>query len=201
MKGLLLMWLRLATGAWIPTSARVEDGSIFGGVDNGCFLPSSAFGIHYYSSLGDFHGSTIIFDYQSAPTAASLAQGGRGSGHAAPGCSCRGGVGVLGGHGESLAASSISIPAAREAAVLARPRPGPVQSEPGTKPGRARVSSDSSSPQQVQFCRSQLLPYTMHLWFLWRSRANTASHMTREPRERPTVHWTMFADAPEAGSS
>lgn len=27
-----------ATGAWILTSACVEDGSIFGGVDNGCFV-------------------------------------------------------------------------------------------------------------------------------------------------------------------
>lgn len=65
----------------------------------------------------------------------SLAQGGRGQGHTAPDCSCRGGAGVLGRHRESLAASNISIPAAREAAVLARPRPGPDQSAPGTKPG------------------------------------------------------------------
>ena len=65
------------------------------------------------------------------------ARGGRGRGHAAPGCSCRRGAGVAGGPPGVAAGGDISMPAARAAAVLARPRP--VQSAPRSDPRGARA--------------------------------------------------------------
>ena len=79
----------------------------------------------------------------------SRARGGRGRGHAAPGCSCRRGAGVLGGPRASRPAADggPGIAAARAAAVLARPRP--VQSAPRSDPRGGARGARVGRPSKV----------------------------------------------------
>lgn len=79
----------------------------------------------------------------------SRALGGRGRGHAAPGCSCRRGAGVLGGPRASrpAAGGGLGIAAARAAAVLARPRP--VQSAPRSDPRGGARGARFGRPSKV----------------------------------------------------